>query len=82
MDLTFEVNEIATSLYVVSIMLQLCSTRVFYLVNTDNSIHVVDTDNLQAVISSLDHQLFKVTYWGLAVHVIRDLIFESIAEIS
>lgn len=82
MALTFEVNEIATSLYVVSIMLQLCSTRFFYLVNTDNSIHVVDTNNLQAVISSLDHQLFKVTYWGLPVHVIRDLIFESIAEIS
>lgn len=80
--LTFEFNEIATNLYVTSIMLQLRCTRLFYLLNTDNGIYVVDTSNLQAVISSLDHQLFKMTYWGLAVHVIQDLLFESIAEIS
>lgn len=82
MGLTFEINEIAINLYVISIMLQLCCARLFYLVNTDNGIYVIDTNNFQAVISSLDHQLFKVTYGGLAVHVIQDLIFESIAEIS
>lgn len=36
-------------------MLQLCCIKLFSLANTDNGIYVADDNNLQAVISSLDH---------------------------